>query len=283
MIAFTQARMHLGVEIGGAGLHPAAADRAGADPRALAGFRHHLAMVMAARRGLDFVALPGAPGAAALDLATRMAPVVGGIDLLPAARPTGDPTPALAAFDAASTGRVGWQPTPRPDEWGAVAEVLESVADRWSAAEGTDAPLRSVDDPAPRHAVPLTVLRLDDSASLPAIGRWADVVRVAAPGLDAAHAARERVREAVAGAGRDPDDVPVLLDVEVHLAADRHRAHTDLAGLDAVAPTAAASVRVVGPASDLADLVGAALRLGAADGITVQPLVLPDDLRRVVD
>jgi alkanesulfonate monooxygenase SsuD/methylene tetrahydromethanopterin reductase-like flavin-dependent oxidoreductase (luciferase family) len=127
------------------------------------------------------------------------------------------------------------------------------------------------------------VLRGDDPAALPVVAQWADVVRIAAPGLDAAHETRARVRAAVTAAGRDPDDVPVLLDVEVHLAADRHRALTDLAGLDAIAPSAASSIRVLGPAGDLADLVGATLRLGAADGITLQPLVLPGDLRRVVD
>ncbi|MCO1657711.1 LLM class flavin-dependent oxidoreductase [Pseudonocardia humida] len=275
MTAFTRARMHLGVEIDGAGHHPAAAGRTGADPRALSGVGHHLAMAMAARRGLDFVALPGGGETAALELATRIGPVVSGIDLLPAAPVTDvdDPTAALTAFAATSAGRVGWQPAPpgADQRWDEVARVVERVALRWSA------PLRGSATP------PLTVLRGDDPAALPVLARWADVVRISAPGLDAAHETRSRVRTAVAAAGRDPDDVAVLLDVEVHLAADRHRARAELARLDAVRPAPASSVRVLGPAGDLADLVGAALRLGAADGITLQPLVLPDDLRRVVD
>jgi alkanesulfonate monooxygenase SsuD/methylene tetrahydromethanopterin reductase-like flavin-dependent oxidoreductase (luciferase family) len=300
MSSFTEARMHLGVEIGGAGRHPGAAHRTGVDPEAVRGARHHLTMVMAARRGLDFVALadpgPGGSGdgtgADALDIATRIAPVVGGIDLLPAVDLVGtdDPTAALTAFAAASAGRVGWQPGPlRAGAWSEVAQVLDRVANRWAGDPG----LRAVDsasgdqpDLAPRRgraAAPLTVLRGDDPAALPVLARRADVVRIAAPGLDAAHEARARVRAAVAAAGRDPDDVAVLLDVEVHLAADRHRARTELDLLDAVVAVPASSIRVLGPAADLADLVGATLRLGAADGITVQPLVLPDDLRRIAD
>jgi alkanesulfonate monooxygenase SsuD/methylene tetrahydromethanopterin reductase-like flavin-dependent oxidoreductase (luciferase family) len=294
MSSFTDARMHLGVEIAGAGHHPGAAGWTGADPAATAGVRHHLGMVMAARRGLDFVALPGAApdGADALALATRMAPVVGGIDVVPGA-PVADPAAlaaALAGFDAASAGRVGWQPAApaRGDAagWARVAAALEHVAGHWAAGAADPAP-RPVDatDRRPAHPTPpLIVLRADDPAALPVAAGWADVVRIAAPGLDAAHEARARVRAAAAAAGRDPDDVAVLLDVEVHLAADRHRARTDLDALDALAGTAApSSLRVTGPASDLADLVGTALRLGAADGLTLLPLVLPVDLRRVVD
>ena len=39
-------------------------------------------------------------------------------------------------------------------------------------------------------------------------------MRVAAPDVAAAHTAREQVRALVAGAGRDPDAVAVLLDVD---------------------------------------------------------------------
>ena len=62
------------------------------------------------------------------------------------------------------------------------------------------------------QAHPLVVVR-DEPDALPVVARWADVVRVAAPDLAAAHTAREQVRAVVAGAGRDPDAVAVLLDV----------------------------------------------------------------------
>ena len=62
------------------------------------------------------------------------------------------------------------------------------------------------------QAHPLVVVR-DEPDALPVVARWADVVRVAAPDLAAAHTAREQVRAVVTGAGRDPDAVAVLLDV----------------------------------------------------------------------
>jgi alkanesulfonate monooxygenase SsuD/methylene tetrahydromethanopterin reductase-like flavin-dependent oxidoreductase (luciferase family) len=270
MSPFTDARMHLGIELGGAGRHPAAARWTGQDPDTVAGVRHHLSLVLAAaRRGLDFVALPEPPagGPDALALATRIAPLAGGVGLVPAAAVGADPAAlaaAITALDAASAGRAGWQPLAGAGQWPRVDGVLDAVLARTA------------------HR-PLVVLRADEPESLPVVGRWADVVRIAAPGLDAADTARTRVRAAVAAAGRDPDEVAVMLDVEVHLADDRHRAQTDLLRLDAVEAAAPSSVRVLGGAADLADLIGSTLRLGAADGITLLPLVLPADLRRIAD
>ena len=62
------------------------------------------------------------------------------------------------------------------------------------------------------QAHPLVVVR-DEPDALPVVARWADVVRVAAPDLESAHTAREQVRAVVAGGGRDPGAVAVLLDV----------------------------------------------------------------------
>jgi luciferase-like monooxygenase len=285
MSAFTDARMHLGIELGGAGHHPGAARWTGQDPDTTAGVRHHLSLVLAAaRRGLDFVALPEPPagGPDALALATRIAPLASGVGLVPAVTLTGTGTDRLAAavgaLVAASSGSAGWQPRVGAGQWSRVDRVLEQVA---QGAPAATAGVRAV------TRRPLVVLRADDPDSLPVVGRWADVVRISAPGLDAADTARSRVRAAVAAAGRDPDDVAVMLDVEVHLGADRYRAQADLVRLDAVQPPTATagtpSVRVLGTAADLADLIGATVRLGAADGITLLPLVLPADLRRIAD
>jgi alkanesulfonate monooxygenase SsuD/methylene tetrahydromethanopterin reductase-like flavin-dependent oxidoreductase (luciferase family) len=82
------------------------------------------------------------------------------------------------------------------------------------------------------QAHPPVVLRADEPASLPVVGRWADVARIAAPDLDSAAAARGLVREAVAGAGRDPDSVAVLLDVETLIAASADAATRILDRLD---------------------------------------------------
>jgi alkanesulfonate monooxygenase SsuD/methylene tetrahydromethanopterin reductase-like flavin-dependent oxidoreductase (luciferase family) len=139
--------------------------------------------------------------------------------------------------------------------------------------------------PRPPQGHPLVVLRADEEEALPVAARWADVVRISAPDLPSAAAARDRIRSAVAAAGRDPDEITVLLDVEVHLAADRARARRDLAELDVLAGAElpASSVRVLGPPTDLADLIGTAVSTRAADGVTLVPLVLPADLDVVAD
>jgi alkanesulfonate monooxygenase SsuD/methylene tetrahydromethanopterin reductase-like flavin-dependent oxidoreductase (luciferase family) len=210
----------------------------------------------------------------------------------------------------------GRRPAAPPDVlWREVAEAIEVVVRLWDSWED-DAVIRDVATgryvdrqklhyvdfageffsvkgpsitPRPPQGHPLVVLRADEQEALPVAARWADVVRVSAPDLPSAAAARERVREAVAAAGRDPDGaadgVTVLLDVEVHLAADRDRARRDLAELDALAGAdlPPSSVRVLGPPTDLADLVGTAVRTRAADGVTLVPLVLPADLDAVTD
>jgi alkanesulfonate monooxygenase SsuD/methylene tetrahydromethanopterin reductase-like flavin-dependent oxidoreductase (luciferase family) len=101
------------------------------------------------------------------------------------------------------------------------------------------------------QAHPLVVVR-DEPEALQAVAAWADVVRVAAPDLAAAHVARERIRTVVTGAGRDPDAVAVLLDV----APD---------GPDPVA------------------LVAEAVACGAADGATLLGAPVPDLAARLTE
>jgi alkanesulfonate monooxygenase SsuD/methylene tetrahydromethanopterin reductase-like flavin-dependent oxidoreductase (luciferase family) len=146
--------------------------------------------------------------------------------------------------------------------------------------------------PRPPQAHPPVVLHLGDGSdgadALPVIGRWADVVRVAAPDLAGAAAARQRVRDAVAAAGRDPDVVPVLLDVETLLAPLAGDAARTLEQLDgwagATGPDAApGTLRAVGTPEDLVELIGDAVGGGAADGVTLAPLALTDGLRVIAD
>jgi alkanesulfonate monooxygenase SsuD/methylene tetrahydromethanopterin reductase-like flavin-dependent oxidoreductase (luciferase family) len=340
MSPFTEARMYLGVEIAGAGRHPGAVCRPGTVPAALAGAAHYLALVRAAaRRGLDFVALHDTfatgDGPARLDavaVAARIAPVIGGIGLIPTATVTHtEPlhvSKAIATLGLVSGGRAGWEPAvsrtpaeadlfsrkpaaPTAALWREAAEAIEVVARLWDSWEDgaviRDAATgRYVDrdklhyidfageffsvkgpsiTPRPSQGRPVVVLRTDEPEAVPVAARWADVVRVTAPGLDAAYATRQRVRAAVASAGRDPDEVIVLLDVEVHLAQDRYHARSGLDRLDRLAGAAlpASSMRVLGPPSGVADLVGQAVRLGAADGITLVPLALPGDLAAIAD
>jgi alkanesulfonate monooxygenase SsuD/methylene tetrahydromethanopterin reductase-like flavin-dependent oxidoreductase (luciferase family) len=341
MSPFTEARMHLAVELTAAGRHPAAAHWAGLDPAVLLSAAHHAGLVRtAARRGLDLALIPhtfhpdGGPLLDAVSLAARLAPVVPGIGLAPTATVTHtEPfhvSKSIATLDIVSSGRAGWEPAvsrtqveadlfgrkpaaPADVLWREAADAIEVVVRLWDSWED-DAVIRdvatgrfidrdklhyidfqgeffSVKGPSitPRspQGHPLVVLRADEEEALPVAARWADVVRISAPDVPTAAAARERIRSAVADAGRDPDGaidgVTVLLDVEVHLAGDRDRARRDLAELDVLAGAElpASSVRVLGPPTDLADLIGTAVRTRAADGVTLVPLVLPADLDAV--
>jgi len=268
MSAFTEARMHLGVELRGAGRHPAALRLAGVDPGALADPAWWTQLVRdAAARGLDLVVLPEPGGVLdATALAGRIAPLVPGIGLVPQVDVAGVEPGVLAktvsALDVVST---GWEPVTSTN-WRESASVVEGVL------EPDDGVRRLA------HSRPLTVVRADEPDALAVAAGHADVVRVAAPGLDAAHAVRARVRDAAATAGRHPDDLTVLLDVEVHLAAD---ARASLRRLDRAGELAPSTLRVVGAAVDLANLVERTVALGAADGITFLPLALPTDLHAI--
>jgi alkanesulfonate monooxygenase SsuD/methylene tetrahydromethanopterin reductase-like flavin-dependent oxidoreductase (luciferase family) len=128
----------------------------------------------------------------------------------------------------------------------------------------------------------------DEPGVLAVAGRWADVVRVSAAELGAAAEARNRVRAAVADAGRDPDGVPVLLDVSTLLAptadeaartADRLDGWAEGAGLPA--GDLSGSVAWVGAPEQLAGLIRDAVGGGAADGVTLVPWALPSGLRLI--
>jgi alkanesulfonate monooxygenase SsuD/methylene tetrahydromethanopterin reductase-like flavin-dependent oxidoreductase (luciferase family) len=91
------------------------------------------------------------------------------------------------------------------------------------------------------------------------------------------------VRRAVADAGRDPDTVAVLLDVETLLAPTPDSARSQLDALDAHVALPVGTARVVGTPDELVDLVAAVTASGAADGVTVVPLALPSGLRILAD
>jgi alkanesulfonate monooxygenase SsuD/methylene tetrahydromethanopterin reductase-like flavin-dependent oxidoreductase (luciferase family) len=283
MNAFTEARMHLGVELRGAGTHPAALRHGGVDPAALVDPAWWTRLVRdAAARGLDLVVLPdGRPEGApigvldAVALAERIAPFVPGIGLVPqvdvaAAEPT-VLSKAISTLAVVSAGRAGWEPVTTTG-WREAGPVIEGVLDE----EPVDDGVRRL----PRRR-PLTVVRADGPDALEIAARHADVVRIAAPGLDAAQAVRERVRDAAAAAGRHPDHLTVLLDVEVHLADDAADARGSLRRLDRSGELPPSTLRVVGAAVELANLVERTVALRAADGITFLPLALPADLLAV--
>jgi alkanesulfonate monooxygenase SsuD/methylene tetrahydromethanopterin reductase-like flavin-dependent oxidoreductase (luciferase family) len=133
------------------------------------------------------------------------------------------------------------------------------------------------------QAHPLLVLRGEESEALPLVGGWADVVRVAATDLAGASDARRAVRDAVAAAGRDPDSVPVLLDVETLLAPNEEQARRRRGRLDEWAYGPAETLRCVGTAEQLAGVLDEAVAGGAADGVTLVPLALPSGLRAIAE
>jgi hypothetical protein len=96
----------------------------------------------------------------------------------------------------------------------------------------------------------------------------ADAVRVTAPDLTVAGTIRERVRAAVAATGRDPDGVPVLADLDVHVTGGGR-------------PSPPGLLQVSGSVADLARVIEAAVRLRAADGVTLRPRDPDTDLRRI--
>lgn len=128
---------------------------------------------------------------------------------------------------------------------------------------------------------PLVVVRADGEGSVHLAARQADVVRIAAPTPEAAAQARQRVHDAVRGAGRDPGTVTVLLDVEVLTAPTQAQADAELAELDRWASHRPRTLSHTGTAETLAQLLDEVRRAGAADGVTLVPLALPSGLDRL--
>ncbi|MFD1651101.1 LLM class flavin-dependent oxidoreductase [Pseudonocardia alaniniphila] len=227
------------------------------------------------------------------------------LDLVSSGRAGWEPLVSRTPAEAELFGRK--PAAPAADLWRETADVIEVVAALWDSWED-DAVIRdvatgryvdrdklhyidfageffSVKGPSitPRspQAHPLVVLRGDEPEALGVAAARADVVRVPAADLAAAHTARERVRAAVAAAGRNPDDVAVLLDVEVLLDSDAAGARRALDALDAHRELAASSLRVVDTADALVDVIAEAVSGGAADGVTAVPLALPSGVQAI--
>lgn len=260
---------------------------------------------------LDAVAIaarvaPVVPGIGLVPMATtthtepfHLSKAIATLDLVSSGRAGWEPAVSRTPEEAAQFGRKPAAPV--ADLWREAAEAIEVVVALWDSWED-DAVIRDVPTgryvdrdklhyvdhvgeffsvkgpsitPRSPQAHPLVVVR-EEPDSLAVAARWADVVRIAAPDLGVAHAARERIRAAVADAGRDPDDVAVLLDVEVLLDADEtaaRRAYDDLG------EHPAQTLRVVGGPDEFV----AVLAERAVDGVTAVPLALPSGLRVLAD
>ncbi|MFJ9364059.1 LLM class flavin-dependent oxidoreductase [Nocardia sp. NPDC101769] len=129
--------------------------------------------------------------------------------------------------------------------------------------------------PRPPQGQPPVAVRAADPHSTRVAVHRADLIRIAAPDLATAAATRAELRSAVAAAGRDPNRVRVLLDLDIHLADTVDAATADVAQLEEWTSTPApATVFHIGTTSELRDLLRSVESDCAADGVVLRPLAL---------
>ncbi|WP_068279408.1 hypothetical protein [Aldersonia kunmingensis] len=106
------------------------------------------------------------------------------------------------------------------------------------------------------------------------------VRRVRATDLREAQKLRARIRAEAESAGRNPDSVSVVLDIETLLAADASAALRRLGELDSLLsePRRTDSVPYIGTAEGLVGLIGDLRLAEVADGVTLRPLELDNTL-----
>ncbi|GAA5058722.1 LLM class flavin-dependent oxidoreductase [Nocardia callitridis] len=234
----------------------------------------------------------------------HLAKAVQSLDFVSMGRAGWEVTVSETTEEARAFGRKVVQST--PSLWHEADEAIEVAARLWDSWED-DAEIRdqstgrfidrdklhyidfhgenfSVKGPSitPRspQGQPIVAVRADDEDSAKVAVARADLIRVSAPDLATARARRTLLRTALADAGRDPDTVAVLLDLDLLLAASTDAAEAGLAQLDAWAadtPAATAStpgLRHLGTASQLRALLDTVHESGAADGVTLRPLAV---------
>ena len=270
----THRTLHLGVDLSGTAARPSQWTPHGPSLRVAFDAEQLVELVATAERGaLDLVTIddtfrlvPDRPTVFdAARAALRLAPATERIGLVPSI-PTAQVAPehvaqALGAIDAASSGRVGWQ-----------------VGGSGGSALAAPDPL------ALRSADPVVVLRADSTAGAVLAGHHADVARVAAHDAAAARVRRTQVREAAAQAGRNPDDVRVLVDLGVVVGPSRASAEARTALLAATSDALPdVTVQSVGTVFDVAELMTSWFESESADGFVVRPGSLRADLAGLVD
>lgn len=133
----------------------------------------------------------------------------------------------------------------------------------------------------PPQGHPVRVVDMTEGASRGTAAAYADValVRVTTPAH--ADAVRTELRDAAAGFGRDPDELRVLVSLRVDLGGGEHAAEPGHGG-GGPRQTAHGPLYRGGPV-DLAELVIAWHRAGAADGFHLVPVEPRRDLERLVN
>jgi alkanesulfonate monooxygenase SsuD/methylene tetrahydromethanopterin reductase-like flavin-dependent oxidoreductase (luciferase family) len=113
----------------------------------------------------------------------------------------------------------------------------------------------------------------------------ANVVRIQATSPEDAYAQRSKIRACAQAASRDPDEVKVLVDLSITLAAvpSHAEARRDLAEEITGEPLGGGDARFVGLPQELAEMCVTWVDEEACDGFTFLPTSLPVDLVHVVD
>lgn len=172
---------------------------------------------------------------------------------------------AVAGIHARSGGRAGWQLPISPTAGGVHAEVRRV----WEATP----------DAQVGGHLPLVVTAAIDPTTAVVAGRYSDVVRLRVADLAEAVRRRAAIRTAAEQAGRNPDDVRVVVDAVTVIGQDAPSAlfRADLIR-DVGTHTAGEQLTVAGTARGVADVFEEWLGAGAVDGFVVLPGSLPADV-----
>ncbi|MGQ4600504.1 LLM class flavin-dependent oxidoreductase [Nocardia sp. R6R-6] len=131
----------------------------------------------------------------------------------------------------------------------------------------------------------IVAVRADDVTDAAVAVRRADLIRIGAIDLDAAQARRTQLRAELTAAGRDPDRVRILLDLDIHLADSVDAATDEVRTLDGWADQLVASapsgLRHIGTAETLREALAAVHAAEAADGVVLRPLAVPAAVHRL--
>lgn len=272
----------LGIDLSAAGVAPSVRHFPGGDGPAPFDTERFADLAETAERGtLDFISLGedfrlesegNRPRSGALDAAvgaSRLAKLTTRIGFLPTISTSHiDPhhvAAAVTAINSVSSGRAAWQASAQVPE-----STITSVRRAWGAERETPAPV---------------VVRAGNAESLEIAARHADVVRILAVDVDSALAQRRQVRELAVEAGRNPDDVRVLVELFSVTGPDHASAQARLELLSHIdgGRQRENSISFVGTPADLAGLIETWFRAGAADGFVITPSSLHVDVFGLVD
>lgn len=172
---------------------------------------------------------------------------------------------AIAGIHARSGGRAGWQLPTSTTSGGVHAEVRRVWSLTPEARTGGRAPL--------------LVTAPTDPATAVVAGRWSDVVRLRVTDVAEARRRRLAIRTAAEQAGRNPDDVRVVVDAVTVISDDAASALfradllRDLGTVEGPEP-----LTVAGTGGGVADVLQEWVEADAADGFVVLPGSLPTDV-----